>query len=216
VKVRNYKYLLVLAIGFAATVAVYVWFIHSPFFPGFTEWTRHNIVLFDLFLISIKIVGIVWPPITGAVFTVGAIPVLGWPHAFVVDSIGNIIGSSLAFWIAKTWGLKFVSKIVDEATLNKLRKIELVPQRQIEALTLLRVLGGYLAEVISYAAGLFNVSFRNFLIATILSNFIAGIPFFYFAGRIFSGGSIIVTVFLVAGFISIFLFLRKRYFRTIG
>ena len=110
-KLKTHKHVIVLIAAFAATVILYVWFLHSRYFDGFKFWSQNNIWLYIPLLAFMKIIGIVWPPIPGGVFTLGSIPVLGWLSAYLTDLAGSIVGSSIAFFLAKKYGQNFMKRI---------------------------------------------------------------------------------------------------------
>ena len=58
------------------SVVLYLWFIKLPIFQHFVLWVQQNLLLYFLFLIFLKILGIVWPPLPGGLFTLGSIPAI--------------------------------------------------------------------------------------------------------------------------------------------
>jgi uncharacterized membrane protein YdjX (TVP38/TMEM64 family) len=114
---KNYKQIF-LVIGFSlATMVGYIFFLQSAYFDEFSVWAQARFILFFCMLVAIKIIGIVWPPISGGLLTLGSIPVIGWWQAYLADLIGSMIGSSMAYYIAKRWGISFMSKIFDRETI---------------------------------------------------------------------------------------------------
>ena len=207
----RYKHLIFLAAGMVLTLAAYLWFLYSPYFDVFEGWAAgHGVELF-VALASIKAVGIVWPPIPGGILTFGSIPVIGWKAAYLSDFLGSMIGSSIAFWIARRWGLRFMRKILDEETLLKVRRVKIAPKHEFEALFLLRLFGGTVVEIVCYAAGILGVSYRNFIFASIISHMVIGIPFYYLGGGLF-GEQTWISAFLFICLVALLYKLRKRYF----
>lgn len=72
-----------------ASIFVYYLFSKSIYFQIFFSWSRQNIGLFVIVLFLLKILGIVWPPLPGGVFTLAAIPFIGWFPAYLVDFAGS-------------------------------------------------------------------------------------------------------------------------------
>lgn len=210
--IKNHKHLLILFFFSFGTLAFYLWFINSFYFAGFLVWSQKNIVFYYSTLALLKVVGIVWPPLPGGLLTLGSIPVLGWPLAYSADFLGSIIGSTIAYFLARKYGLNFMKKIFDEDTIGKLTKVRIKPHREIESLFLFRFFGGTIIEVICYGAGLLKVRFSNYLIATILSHIALGVPAFYLTRNILAGRGILINLLLVTVTVILFLKLRHRYF----
>ena len=210
-KITNYKHILALGTGFALTGILYFWFINSSLFPEFTAWAAlHKTGLF-LSLVAIKIAGIVWPPLPGGILTFGSIPILGWQNAYLADLLGSIVGSTIAYFIAKSWGISFMSRIFDAGSLDKLRKIRVPRGREFEAIFIFRFFGATIVELVCYAAGLLRVRYSVFMLATIASHAAIGIPFYYFGKGLFGENGWVGPA-LFIGLIIVFLTLRKRYF----
>lgn len=100
-KLKTHKHIIILVVAAVVTLIFYLWFVNSPYFAGFKIWSQSNLAVYISVLLLIKIFGIIWPPIPGGIFTLASVPVLGWKLAFAVDYSGSLIGSSIAFFIAK-------------------------------------------------------------------------------------------------------------------
>ena len=211
-KIKSKKYLILLVLGTVVTILSYFLFSKSVYFEIFSSWSRQNIILFVIALFSLKVLGIVWPPLSGGVLTLGAIPIIGWFPAYLVDFTGSTIGASLAFLIGKKYGYPFLEKIFDENTIDKIKKLKIKPNREIEAITTLRIFTGSLfMEAICYAAGLLNVRFISFLIGSIISHIIVGIPSFYLIGGLFNLNNLIFGILGFVIIIPLFVKLKGRF-----
>jgi uncharacterized membrane protein YdjX (TVP38/TMEM64 family) len=209
---KSQMYILILGAGFLITFGAYFWFTRSPFFEPFKLWTESNILLFYIFLFSIKVTGIVWPPLPGGVFVLGSIPLIGWFHAYLVDFFATLVASSIAYVLGRKYGMPLVKRIVDEGIVEKINKIKIKQKREIETIFLIRTLGGaVVVEVVAYASGLFKIGYRNFLIGTILSHIVVVTPAYYFFGNIFAGKNMIVSGISMVLLVLIFAKFRKRY-----
>lgn len=215
IKISGYAFLLLLLAGFTVTIIAYYWFVGSAYYPAVIAWASQNVLVLDIILFVVKVVGIIWPPLPGIVLSLAAIPVLGWVHVFLVDSLGNLVGCIVTYWLARKWGLPFLGKVVDMEALRRFQRIQTIEKREVEGLVILRIFGSTVAEVTSYGAGLMRVRFGNFLVAIILSNFIVGIPLFYFTDRLFRGDNYLLAFVPVLVVVLLFYVLRKRYFRTV-
>lgn len=211
-KIKGYSHLLSLIALFALTVGAYLWFVYSSHYGAFVGWAQSNPLIFYPTLFLTKAAGIVWPPLPGGVLTLGAVYIVGWWQAYLIDISGSIFGSVIAFGIAKKWGRGFVSKILDEKTIEKIDHIRVKPNRQFESIFLFRVFGGTVVEIVVYAAGLLKVSFKKFLIASVLSHMVTGIPMFFFADSIIQRENIYFNVILLVIAVVLFIKMRKRYF----
>lgn len=211
IKIKDYKHLTLLTLGTIVTLAAYWWFIKTPYFEIFKDWSQQNFKTYFTVLVSLKAIGLVWPPLPGGVLTIGSIPVLGWLNAYLADLLGSIFGASAAYFIARRWGYQFIKKIFDEATIERIKKIKIKKHREIEAIFFLRIFGGTIVEAVCYGAGLLNIKYLNFAIGTIASHVVLGVPFYYFTNNIFEGKNFIFNLIIVAIFIPWALVAKKRY-----
>jgi len=205
-------YILILGAGFLITFGAYFWFTRSPYFEPFKIWTESNIVLFYIFLFFIKVTGIVWPPLPGGIFVLGSIPLIGWFNAYLIDFTAGLVGSTIAYVLARKYGMPLVKKIVDEGMVQKIEQIKIRKERELETIFLIRTLGGaVVVEVVAYASGLFKIGYKNFLIGTILSHILVVTPAYYFFGNIFAGKNIIISIVSFAVLLLLLAKFRKRY-----
>ena len=209
---KQYKFVVLIGVAFIATIIIYNVFAKTESFQSLLVWSSHNLIWFVLILTLIKIIGIVWPPLPGLVFTIGAIPIIGWLPAFSVDLVGSIIGSSFVFWLARRYGHKVILKIFGESGLKQTQRLKFNPHNELEALIIMRIFGGPVSELVSYGAGITNISFRNFVMGTLFSNLLVMLPLFYLAGLAFSNGGLFFGIIPLFIGILILYTLRKRYF----
>ena len=205
---------MLLGAGFTATAVLYWWFVHSPHFEVFNAWSQQNLALLLFTLFAIKVIGIVWPPLPGGLFTLGAIPVVGWWQAYAVDLAGSMVGSTLAYGIARKWGRSFMDTIFDPITIEKMERLRVRPERELEAVFVFRLFGANVVEIICYAAGALRIRYHNFILGSVGAHVLEGIPFYYFAREFFSGKNVAFNVALVAIVVALLIVLRRRYFTT--
>ena len=211
-KLKNHKHVIFFGAAFVATFLFYLWFVHSPHFAVFKIWSESNLILYISVLFFIKVIGIIWPPIPGGIFTLASVPILGWELAYLTDFAGSLIGSTAAFFIARKWGWDFILKIFDTDVIEKFKKIKIKKHKEIESIFLMRFFGGTIIEAVCYGAGMLGVSYKNFLIATVLSHPILGIPIFYFAKNILGGDGVILSIIFLIVLVIAFYKLKHRYF----
>jgi len=209
---NKFTYITALAVGGAVTVGIYFWFIRSPYFDAFTEWSESHTLALFFALVALKTAGMVWPPFAGGVFTFGAIPVIGWLRAYAADLTGSALGSTLTYWIARRWGVAFLTRLLDAHTVAKIARFRIPRRRELEAVYLFRILGtGSVVEILCYGAGLLRIGFPTFLLGSVLSHATVSLPFFYFGKELFGPRAWTAGVIFVAFVLVVFVF-RKRYF----
>ncbi len=209
---KQYKFIVLIAVAFIVTIVAYGIFSRTDSFQSLLTWSGQNLIWFCLILIAIKIVGVIWPPLPGLVFTVGAIPVIGWLPALLVDMVGAFIGTCLVFWLARIYGPRVILKVFGESGLKQSQRIKFNPRNELEALIIMRVFGGPISEMVSYAAGITNITFTHFVMGTLFSYLLIGLPLFYLAGIAFSNGGLLFGVIPLFVGVLILYTLRKRYF----
>lgn len=205
---------LILFIGiFLISLTFISWFDKTPYFTEFKIWSSRNLVLYFLILVAVKVVGILWPPLPGGIFTLGSIPILGWEISYFADLTGNLLGSSLAFYLGRKHGLSFLGKLFDKAMLQKIKKIKINKKREFESIVVLKTFtGSIFLEAICYAAGLLKVNFKNFFIASLISHVIVGIPVYYFAQKIVVSENFFTSALSILIVVPLFWKLKQRYF----
>ncbi|MEZ4180086.1 MAG: VTT domain-containing protein [Candidatus Doudnabacteria bacterium] len=206
------KHLLVFVLAFVVAIVATLYATQTSWFLNVKLWASENQLRFEFWLLVFKVIGIVWPPFPGVVLTLGAVPVLGWIPAFLIDFIGNIIGSVIAFVIAKRYGRTVVAYLVGSNITQYLSRFKFKSDRELEALTFAFIFGGSLAEVASYIAGLSKVKFSNFVLATVISNLVLGLPLFYLFNFAVTGVNFIYGVIPIIIGVIFFWILRERYF----
>lgn len=207
---NNYN-LIIISIVMLASFGGYLWFIRQGVFQDFISWAQQNLILYFIILASIKMIGIVWPPIPGGLFTIGSVPVIGWQNAYLAEVIGGLAGATIAHHLGGKYGYKFLKKLFDEPVIERIKKVKIAKNKEVEAIFILRLFTGSISEAVSYGAGLLGVKYRNFIFGTIIA-YIFLIPIFYLANNIFSGKNILLNGALVLTLGFLFYKLRGRYF----
>ncbi|HEY4493560.1 MAG TPA: VTT domain-containing protein [Candidatus Paceibacterota bacterium] len=209
--IKNNKHIAVV-VGIAIlSLLAYFWFIKQTFFQNFVTWSQHYIWVYFIVLVFFKTLAIVWPPLPGGLFTLGSVAVIGWQWAFAGQVVGGLIGGSIAFFLGRKYGFWLLSKLFDDVTIEKIKKVKIYKHREFEAIFFLRIFTTTISEAISYGAGLVGIHFRNFILATLLG-FVFELPLFYLASSVLRGENLFVSaaMVLVAGLL--FYKLKGRYF----
>lgn len=164
--------LTLLGIGF-----LFLWV--PPHIEQLTQFVLDHPILAPFLLIVWRILSIVIPPIPGGIVSIALIPVVGWFWSYTYGLIGVIIGTSLAFFIARKYREPVVKKFFP---LQQLHKWEGKLSRKTEFMAFLglRLTTGPLLDFMSYVAGLSKISYNKFILATVLSELPQA--FIYFLG----------------------------------
>jgi uncharacterized membrane protein YdjX (TVP38/TMEM64 family) len=208
---KTFKSLLLL-LTFTVPAVLFILFTRSQYFPFFKDWASHHLVILFFLVLFIKTMGIVIPPIPGNLFTYFSVPFLGAPIAFALDFMGSTLGSTIAFFLTRKYGRKFISQMFGETILKKIDTIKIKKHKEVESLFMLRLFGGAFSDTICFAAGLMDIKFKDYIIAHMLCGIIAGIPMFFLINNVFQGKNLAFS--LITGVISILVIykLRGRYF----
>lgn len=209
---KGQRYVIFLMLAMVATIIAYLFFIKTSYFETFETWAKANIFLYCVILIFIKIVGIVWPPLPGGVITIASIPILGWSGAYLTDLAGGIVGSIIAYFLARKWGKPFLRKIFNDDIIKQIDKIKLVPKHEIEGLFLLRIFGGSIVEIVCYGAGLLKARFWHFLLASISSHLVVGVPTFFFFNGLMQGKNVLINFIIVIATFTLLYKYKNKYF----
>ena len=190
----------------------YFWLIKTPMFGDFEKVVQNNLSVFFVFTVFFKVLSVLWPPLPGSLFTIAAIPFYGWQMAYFTDFLGSIIGSSIAFYLGRKYGIKFMKKIFEADIEAKINKLKIRPGREIESIFVLRMIGGgIIVEAVCYGAGLLKIKYTDFIIGSVLSHLAFGIPMFLLSDQILAGKNIVVTTILAIFSILILFKVKGRY-----
>ncbi|MDZ5252538.1 TVP38/TMEM64 family protein [Clostridium sp. LIBA-8841] len=134
----------------------------------------------------------------------------GLSRGFLYTSIGALIGGSISFFISRILGQSFVEKLEND----KLKNIQnLLKDNGFLMILLLRLIPLFPFDLISYGAGLTKISYKDFVLGTLIGT-IPGILVFVNLGAqwiSFNKESIYLSVSLLILFIIVSLFLKKIY-----
>ncbi len=198
---------------FILTMALFYWFSKTPYFLSLDSWIKTNLALYVTSLFIVKVIGILWPPISGGIFTLASIPFLGWQLAFMIDMAGSTVGGVIAYQLGRKYGFPFLNKILDTNIVEKIKRIKVKKGKEIEAVFVYRLLfGSIIVEALYYGAGVLKIHFGKFLIGVTLSHLLIGIPIFILASTIFSGANIILTITLAIIALIFIIKTKGRYF----
>ncbi len=136
-----------------------------------------------IFIVIWRAISIIIPPLPGGILSFAFIPILGWFWAWLYGGIGVIIGATVAFYIARRFREAVVARFVP---LKKLHAWEDKLSKKTEFLAFLgiRLTTAPIMDFISYIAGLSKISYKKFIVATLIAQIPEGI-WYYFGGTLF-------------------------------
>lgn len=212
-KKKSYAYIVLFIAIFWLTLWFFYWLVRSPYFVSIDSWIKTNKVIFVVSLYLYKTLGVLWPPIPAGLFTLMSIPFLGWSNAYLIDLLGSISGGTIAYHLGKKYGLPLLKKIFSDDIVEKIQKAKIKKGREIEAVFFYKILlGSTILEAVYYGAGFLRIGFNNFLIGSVLSHMLVGIPSFFLIGNIFSGRNFAISVVLSILALLLIFKTKGRYF----
>ncbi|MBI2032071.1 MAG: TVP38/TMEM64 family protein [Candidatus Levybacteria bacterium] len=200
-----------LAIGlltFTLTVVSFIALI--SFVLSYREEITNFALTYPLFIpvliVIWRAISIVIAPLPGGILSFAFIPILGWFWAWLYGSFGVAIGATIAFYIARKFREPAVSRFIP---LKKLHAWEekLSERTEFLAFVGVRITTGPIMDFISYVAGLSKISYKKFILATIVAQVPEAI-WYYLGGSVYQkllstksvlGGTFLVAI-LVIGF----------------
>ena len=173
-----------LTICLTAIGVIILLFVFPPYQDDITAFALTHPLLAPLLIILLRMVAIIIPPIPGGVISFALIPVLGWFWSYVYAMIGVTLGAVIAFYIARKFREPVVARFVP---LQQLHRWEGKLSTRTEFLAFLgvRMTTGPIMDFISYVAGLSNISFRKFLLATLIAE-LPSLPVYYVGGEMYN------------------------------
>src|SRR3989304_4912562 len=205
-----------LAIGFVGILSLIALLLVLIFFNPYKlnstlEFASEHLIIGAIFLILLRTISNILPVIPGGMIAFATVPILGWFAAFICNVAGILLGTSIAFFLARIYREPLVQRF---ASLNKIHKLgkQVSGKRQFMALVAFRLFTVPVVDISSYVIGLTKISFPKFALATFLAT-LPTIVTFYFGAEIYKrifGKNLFVgvTTMLIIG--SIY-FIIKRY-----
>ena len=212
-KIKSYSLIIWGILIFVVSFLVYVYFTKTPYFKIFHDWSQSNLLLFTLVLFLLKTLGVVYPPLPSGLFTLAAIPIIGWFPAYLIDFAGSMAAAGIDYYLGRKYGYVLLRKIFDTQTLEKIQKLKIKPNREIESIFVMRILLGMtILEAVYYGGGLLGVKFKNFMIGASLSHTVVGVPTFLIGQAVFQGKSLVLSFALAIVSLYILYKIKGRYF----
>lgn len=129
---------------------------------------RHTIVG-PLILVVWRILGIIFPALPSGVISFAAVPIFGWLNTYIYSLTGILIGTSIAFFLARTFREKLVQRFLPIKKIYKLEE-EMSKKKEFIAIVLIRLFTVPVMDFSSYIAGLTKISYKKFMLATLVAS----------------------------------------------
>ena len=144
------------------------------------KWVSSGGVWGPVSFVVIHALSIIFAPFEGSFLMLSSGKIFGnfWLAVFYVILAG-LLGSTINFWLARRFGQAVVKKVAGKAALETINKYSQKVDEHPILLVPLMATG--LFDVVSYAAGLSRVKYRNFLIAICISSSI-NVPIYVAVG----------------------------------
>ena len=121
-------------------------------------------ILGPIFFILLVTIEVMVAPIPGFIFFVTGGVLFGWFWGAVLTLIGNLIGASLAFLLAKYLGRDYIKRKINSKKLTQFDKY--TDRFGGYGIFLLRVNPFTSSDVFSYMAGFFKIPYKDFILGT--------------------------------------------------
>lgn len=174
---------------------------------------QSNLLVYLPAIFIAKMLGLIIPIIPGGLFTLTAIPVIGWLPAYLIDITGSFVAANIAYSISARYGSRFVRKIFGQKILSKLESIKLKQEREIESSFMLRLAGvSLLSDALIWGAPLLKLPRWKFMLGYHLAHLITTVPLFYLTGQAVSLNQATYLIPIAIASIILLFVLKGRYF----
>jgi len=143
----------------------------------FREFTQSIGVFGYLIIIGYVVLSHVFAPIAGTPGVALGITIYGINTGAWLLYIGSLISASINFFISKRFGRDWVIKLVGKKSINKVDEFAAVEGRTTLAVS--RLFGFALFDFISYAAGLTNLKYKDYIFITAVFGLIPNLAIQY-------------------------------------
>lgn len=162
------NYLKIITLLLTITVCTFIFYGINNCIFGDKEQIINYINKFGLlapiFFIILQIIQVVIPIIPGGVSTLAGVIAFGSIRGFIYNYIGIIIGSIIAFFLAKKYGFKIINFLFKEEKVNKY-----LNNKRFNTLFILSIFLPCLPDdLMCFIAGISKMSFKTFLLIILL------------------------------------------------
>ena len=197
--------LTLLLTGFSLTLFI---FIVPSNLDAIITFAKEHALLAPFLVIFWRTLAIVIPPLPGGVVSLALLPAFGWFWSFIFAEIGVLLGTSIAFYIARKFREPFVQRFVPLQDLHRWEE-KLSAKREFFGFLAIRFTTGPVMDFISYVAGLSKISYSRFILATSISLLPADALYFYAGEKLYKNfytddaywSLVVFALFVIAGYV---------------
>ena len=156
-------------------------FISSRYFEIATTLIKNYPYAAPLIIIVFRFLGVVVAPIPGAPIMFASIAIFPWWQAWLYNFMGTMPATICAFFIARKFREPVVAHFAPLKEVHTWQE-NISHKRQFWMFAALRLSSLVAFDFVNYAAGLTAISFKTFILATLLVEIPVGFVFFYLGG----------------------------------
>lgn len=128
----------------------------------FIDYIKNYGVFAPISFIILQIIQVIFPIIPSTFSCLAGVLAFGPITGFIYNYIGLLIGSCIAYFLAKKYGLNLIKKIFRKETIDKyLKYIE--GNYFFKIFLIVIILPGFPDDLLCYIAGISNIKFKQFL-----------------------------------------------------
>lgn len=174
---------------------------------------QSNLLVYLPAIFIAKMLGLIIPIIPGGLFTLTAIPVIGWLPAYLIDLSGSFVAANIAYSISARYGTSIIGRIFGQKILSKLESIKIKPKREIESSFMLRLAGtSVLSDALIWGAPLLRLPRWKFMLGYHLAHLVTTAPLFYLTGKAVSLNQATYLIPVAIASLLLLYVLKGRYF----
>jgi uncharacterized membrane protein YdjX (TVP38/TMEM64 family) len=148
-------------------------------------------------------------PLSGTPLKITAGALFGVWEGLLLTSLGDVLGGSLNFWIARWLGRPGIRRF---AGAKAIKQVDETVQHVggWKALLMARLVLSALYDFISYAAGLSNLKFKHYLWVTVVGGIPAGLMYVWLGDSLTNGSTAIFVLLGLGVLVGLAAWLQKR------
>lgn len=129
----------------------------------FIDYIKNYGAFAPMCFIILQIIQVIFPIIPGAFSCLAGVLAFGPIPGFIYNYIGLLIGSCIAYFLSKKYGLNLIKKIFKKETIDKyLKYIE--GNYSFKIFLIAIILPGFPDDLLCYIAGISSIKFKQFLL----------------------------------------------------
>lgn len=182
------------------TIILFAFILRSLELEAVANAIKDQGVLGWLVFIFFISVSVVFSPVNALIIMPIALISYGLFLAALLTFIGNIIGGTLNFYIARKFGRPMVEKIVGKKLINKVDEFTEVAGWK--GFLMLRILGSNYYDYVSYAAGFTNIKEKIYFAITIPTSFVWTFILYYLIEKAITFNEVIYLVVIATVYVA--------------